>query len=204
VTALIAATAIFAVGDWVAVARRSKLIEYVCKPATTIGLIAIALLLHPHLASRRTAFVVALVFSLLGDVFLMLPVDAFILGLASFFAAHVAYIVGLRLVHPHGWALFVGVLFVSTYAGSLGLRVLRGAPRDLRVPVIAYVLVISVMVAFAIGTGHAIASAGAVVFLVSDTLIAWNRFVRPVVWAPVAIMVTYHIAQAALVASLRF
>jgi uncharacterized membrane protein YhhN len=204
VTALIAATAFFAVRDWIAVARRSKRVEYICKPATTACLIGIALLLHPHLASRRAAFVVALVFSLAGDVFLMLPVDAFIPGLASFFAAHVAYIVGLRFVHPHSWALFAGVLFVSTYAGSLGLRVLRGAPRDLRIPVIAYIGVISVMVAFAIGTGPALASAGAIVFLVSDTLIAWNRFVRPLRWAPVAIMVTYHLAQAALVASLRF
>jgi len=37
---------------------------------------------------------------------------------------------------------------------------------------------------------------------VSDSLIAENRFVRPLPWAPVAIIVTYHIAQAGLVWSL--
>ncbi len=203
-TPLVAAAAIFAVADWYAVVRHIKPLEYVCKPATIAALIGIAVLIHPHLASRRAAFVVALLLSLAGDVFLMLPRDAFIPGLASFFGAHVAYIVGFRLSHPNALALFLGVLFVSTYAGSLGLHVLRRAPRDMRVPVAAYIAVIAVMVAFAIGTGPWIAAVAAVVFLVSDTLIAWNRFVRPLRWAPLAIIVTYHFAQAAFVASLRF
>lgn len=202
--ALLLAAAVLAAGDWIAVARRNKLAEYVCKPAATAALIGVALALHPHLPARRWAFVVALVFSLAGDVFLMLPIDAFIAGLASFFLAHVAYIVGLRLVHPHAWPLFIGILVVSTYVGSVGLRVLRKTPRDLQGPVFAYIAVISVMVAFAIGTGPALATAGAILFLISDTLIAWNRFVRPLAFAPVAIMVTYHLAQAALVLSLRF
>jgi uncharacterized membrane protein YhhN len=204
ILAFAVAAAIFAVADWFAVARRIKPLEYFCKPATIAALIAVAVAIHPHLASRRDAFVVALALSLVGDVFLMLPNDAFVPGLASFFLAHVAYIVGFRLAHPSSWALFAGVLFVSTYAGSFGVRVLRRAPKDLRVPVTAYVVVISVMVAFAIGTGPWLAAAGAIAFLVSDTLIAWNRFVRPLRWAPLAIIVTYHLAQAAFVASLRF
>ena len=203
-TLLIAAPAIFAVGDWLAVGRRSKRVEYVCKPATTVALIAIALSLHPHLASQRAAFVVALAFSLAGDVFLMLPFDGFIFGLASFFVAHVAFVVGFVVAHPHVGALIGGIAFVAVYAASLGSRVLRAAPRDLRLPVVAYVGVISVMVALAIGSTNGLAVAGAVAFLVSDTLIAWNRFVRPIASAPVAIMVTYHAAQALLVASLRF
>jgi hypothetical protein len=43
---------------------------------------------------------------------------------------------------------------------------------------------------------------GASLFFASDSLIAWNRFVRPRAWAPVAIMVTYHLGQAGLVTSL--
>jgi uncharacterized membrane protein YhhN len=65
--------------------------------------------------------------------------------------------------------------------------------------VAAYILVISVMVTMAIGTGDARAIVGASLFYVSDALIAWNRFVRPLAFAPVAIMVTYHLAQAGLV-----
>jgi uncharacterized membrane protein YhhN len=51
-------------------------------------------------------------------------------------------------------------------------------------------------------SGSPLALAGAVLFYGSDSLIAWNRFVRPLAWAPVAIMVTYHAAQALLTLSL--
>src|SRR5437764_844201 len=47
-----------------------------------------------------------------------------------------------------------------------------------------------------------VAGAGAALFAGSDSMIAWNRFVRPFPWAAVGIMVTYHLGQAALVASL--
>ncbi len=69
-------------------------------------------------------------------------------------------------------------------------------------PVSAYIAIISVMVASAIATRNVVAIAGAAIFMASDTLIAWNRFVRPLAWAPVTIMVTYHLAQTALVLSL--
>jgi uncharacterized membrane protein YhhN len=65
-----------------------------------------------------------------------------------------------------------------------------------------YMLVISAMVASALATGNAAAIAGALTFEASDALIAWNRFVRPLRWAPVTIMITYHVGQAGLVLSL--
>ena len=43
---------------------------------------------------------------------------------------------------------------------------------------------------------------GALLFFVSDYLIARDRFVRPLPWAPLAIMVLYHLGQAGLVLSL--
>ena len=58
------------------------------------------------------------------------------------------------------------------------------------------------MLATALATGNVVAGAGAVLFVASDSMIAWDRFVRPFAWAPVAIMVTYHLGQAGLVASL--
>jgi hypothetical protein len=58
------------------------------------------------------------------------------------------------------------------------------------------------MVACALATGNVLAGVGASLFFASDALIAWNRFVIPVRWAPVAIMVTYHVGQAGLVTSL--
>jgi uncharacterized membrane protein YhhN len=62
--------------------------------------------------------------------------------------------------------------------------------------------VISAMVTCALATGNTLAAAGASLFFASDALIAWNRFVRPRTWAPVAIMVTYHLGQTGLATSL--
>jgi uncharacterized membrane protein YhhN len=203
---LFAVAAIFAAGDWFAVAHKSKTLEYICKPATLLALTGAALALVPANEGQRAAFVVALVFSLFGDIFLMLPRDAFVPGLASFFAAHVAYIVGLRLGPSFIAALAAGVAAVLFFALTIGGRVI-GAVRtkhpELTVPVSGYLAVICVMVACAIATRNPLAAVGAVTFMMSDTLIAWNRFVRPIAWAPLAIIVTYHLAQAALVASLR-
>jgi uncharacterized membrane protein YhhN len=198
---LLGMAAVFAVADWVAVARGSKGLEYVAKPAATLLLVGVASALVPEDETRRAWFVLALVLSLAGDVFLMLPRNLFVAGLASFLLGHVAYIAGFGL--GEAWPWIAGVAVVALAVGTPILRALlaRGE-KQLVGPVVAYMAVISVMVACAIGTGDAVAIAGAVLFMASDSLIAWNRFVRPLAWAPVTIMVTYHLAQAGLVLSL--
>jgi uncharacterized membrane protein YhhN len=199
----LAVAAIFAVGNWVAVARDHRVGIYVCKPATLVALVAAALALDPAHSDVRAWFVVALALSLAGDVLLMLPRDAFVAGLAAFLLAHLAYAVGLNL-HTEGiWLLAVPVFVAAALVGGRlvdGIRA-RGEPAMVG-PVVAYVLVISVMVASALASGSWVAAAGAVLFMASDALIGQNRFVTPRPWAPVAIMVTYHLGQALLVLSL--
>ena len=73
--------------------------------------------------------------------------------------------------------------------------------RALTVPVIVYVGVISAMFVVAQATGIGWLAVAATLFLVSDSLLGWNRFVRHVGWMPLAVMVTYHLAQAAFVAA---
>jgi uncharacterized membrane protein YhhN len=193
------------VGDWIAVARANKPLEYVCKPAVMVALIGVGLTLDPTHAGRRDWFVVALALSMLGDIFLMLPRDLFVAGLASFLLAHLAYVVGLRIDGGSGAAWAVAALAVLVVDVVLARRVLAAVRRDhpdLTVPVVAYMLVISAMVSAALATGVALAIAGAVLFFASDTLIAWNRFVAPRKWMPLAIIVTYHVGQTGLVLSL--
>ena len=198
---LLGMAAVFAVADWVAVARGRKSLEYVAKPATTLLLVGVAATLVPEDETQRTWFVVALVLSLAGDVFLMLPRNLFVAGLASFLLGHVAYVAGFGL--GEAWPWILGVAVVAAAIGTPILRaVLAKGEKELVGPVVAYMTVISVMVACAIGTGDPLAIGGASLFLLSDSLIAWNRFVRPLSWAPVTIMVTYHLAQAGLVLSL--
>jgi uncharacterized membrane protein YhhN len=198
---LLGMAAVFAVADWVAVARGSKLLEYVAKPATTALLAGVALTLVPEDETRRLWFVVALVLCLAGDVFLMLPRDRFVAGLASFLLGHLAYVAGFGL--GEAWPWILGVAVVAAAVGTPILRALLAkGDKELVGPVVAYMAVITVMVACAIGTGDAVAIAGAALFMGSDSLIAWNRFVRPRAWAPVTIMVTYHLGLTGLVLSL--
>ena len=202
---LLATAGVLAATDWVAVATRRKTQEYVAKPAALAALVGVALTLTPHIEARRWAFVVALALSLAGDVFLMLPRDAFVAGLGSFFAAHVAFIVGLRIGAAELRPLIVSAIPVAVVAALIGGRVLREVRRDhaeLVVPVSAYVGVLAVMVAAALATGEPLAAFGAVLFMASDSLIAWNRFITPLEWAPVTIIVTYHVAVALLTLSL--
>src|SRR5437870_12513705 len=164
----LAAFGAFALLDWVAVARSHRRLEYVAKPATLLALLGYAACARPS-----PWLVAGLVFSLLGDVFLMLPADLFLAGLAAFLVAHLAYIgafagpVMPRLV----WlAAVIGVL------APVAARILRAVPdRTLRTPVAVYSLAISLMVASALASTSTVAIAGAVLVLVSGMLIAWNR-----------------------------
>ena len=197
--------------DWVAVHQGQKLLEYVCKPLTLGLLIACALALDPEDATVRAWFVVALVLCLLGDVFLMLPQDRegpswFVFGLASFLLGHIAYIVGMHVDGVDGARFLVGIVIVMGLLAVIGTRVLRGVRAGpdpgLAGPVVAYMFVISAMVASAIGVGQPAMVIGAGLFYASDSLIAWNRFIRETTNSPLTIMVTYHLAQIGLVLGL--
>ena len=139
-TGLLVAAGVSAVGNWIAVARGSTVGIYVFKPLTLVLMIAAALALDPTSDAARAWFVVALVLSLLGDVFLMLPSDAFVAGLSSFLLAHVAYVVGLNQDSAGNWWLAIPVVVV---AAILGRRLVAGIRRsghpEMVVPVMAYV-----------------------------------------------------------------
>jgi uncharacterized membrane protein YhhN len=227
--ALLVVAGLLAAGNWMAVARGDKQLEYVCKPGAMVALIGVALTLDPSHGDVRAWFVVALALSLAGDIFLMLPSDQFVAGLASFLLAHVAYVIGLTRHGGGAGALALAVIPVVAVAGLLGARFLRAARAaghgELTGPLIAYMAVIAAMVTCAVASGNALAAAGAVLFMASDALIAETRFVGPAAtaalptgaagagacdgdqkarlpWAPVVIMVTYHLGQAGLTLSL--
>jgi uncharacterized membrane protein YhhN len=100
----------------------------------------------------------------------------------------------------------VAAIPVVAVAGLLGARFLRAAlaagHHELVGPLVAYMAVIAAMVTCALASGNMLAGAGAVLFMASDALIAETRFVGARGWAPVVIMVTYHLGQAGLTLSL--
>ena len=205
-TAAFVVAAVAAGGDWVARARRARALEYACKPAALAALVVAAVVLVPahDAGARRALFVAALACSLVGDVLLMVPGDRFTAGLAAFLVAHGAYSAGLWAQGLSVPAVALAAVVVALALAPVARRVL-GSLSDrpgLRVPVGLYMAVISVMLATAVASGNGPAAAGAALFVGSDGLLAWNRFVRPLRGADVAVMVTYHLGQAGLVVSL--
>jgi uncharacterized membrane protein YhhN len=207
VVLLLAMTLTVAVLDWVAVGVGNKGLEYLAKPGTMVLLIATALAMEPTDATARWCFVVALVFSMVGDIFLMLPDRErfFVFGLGAFLIGHLAYVPGLVLLGFSPVAFLVGLAFVVVAMSTIGRRVVTavkdGQP-DLLVPVMVYMGVISLMVACAFATTKPVAILGALLFYGSDSMIAWNGFVKPFHRANIAIMVTYHLGQIGLVLAL--
>jgi uncharacterized membrane protein YhhN len=203
--ALLVVAALAATGDWAAVAAGNKRLEYVCKPAVLVALTAAALALDPDDPTVRAWFVVALVFSLAGDVFLMLPGDLFVAGLAAFLVGHLAYVGGFLAAGVSAPAVLAGLAVVAVALLLVGRPLLAGARRKepaMVVPVAAYMAVISAMLVTAIGAGPGLAVAGAALFYTSDALIGLGRFVRAWRWSPLAVIVTYHLGQGLLVVSL--
>jgi uncharacterized membrane protein YhhN len=198
--------AVAAVANWWSRWTDDRSVELWSKPLALIALIGVALALDPIDPATRAWFVAALVLSLAGDVFLLDGDRRFIPGLVSFLLAHIAYTVGLVVAPDWSWSAFGAALVaMALLAGTVGVQIVRSARRSKPVlgpAVTAYLLAISVMFCAAAATGNWFAIVGAALFVTSDSVLGWRQFVGSARWMPVTIMVTYHLGQAGLVASL--
>ncbi len=190
---------------------------YVFKPLTMIFIVAI-LLVSPqatgaHQPVYRWLVGCALLCSICGDVFLMLEGDRFVAGVASFLVAHLfyigAFVYGLA-VSPARIAVLPTALTVIAIVAYAAVVMSRLWPRlgDMRVPVGIYVGVISTMLlvascAWLSGAGPyaAAACAGAVLFVASDTTLAFFKFAGLPMRAHIFILGAYFLAQALICTS---
>lgn len=206
VAALFVATGVIALVDWFAVGTGRRTLEYVAKPLTMVPLIAAAVVMDPVDSAMRWWFVLALVMSLVGDVFLMLPnEELFVFGLGAFLVGHIGFIVGLAVGGVSAVGVALGLVVVGLALGAVAPRIVTGARRTdprLGAPVALYVTVISVMVVCAIGSVVPAAIAGALLFYASDCSIGWSRFVQDFGASRLVIITTYHAAQVLLTLSL--
>lgn len=204
-SALLAVTALVALADWWSRWRHHDGVEQWAKPLATLGVIGLALVSGAP-RDQVVVAVIALALCLAGDVFLLPAIDKFVLGLASFLLGHLVFVVlfvkyGLPEARLGGIALVLAGILIA----SIGQVVVRGAAlhdQALKKPVLAYLCVISAMAAVGWATGRWWVIAGTTLFVVSDSILGYRQFVRPRPWMPVAIMVTYHGAIAALALSL--
>jgi uncharacterized membrane protein YhhN len=142
--------------------------------------------------------VAGLVLCAAGDVFLLWD-RTFDAGLMAFLLGHLAYVGGFRAALPlSSWPLPVAVLLVL--AGAIATRWLWPHLGRRRVPVLLYVVAISVMVWGAVSTLLRgvlpwTATAGAVLFYLSDLSVARQRFVRPSFLNRALGLPAYYVAQ---------
>jgi len=184
---------------------------YFFKPVSTILVIFMALLsmADPFRYPEYTIGVgTGLFFSLGGDIALMFQDNKkyFKMGLILFLLAHIIYAVVFTLV-----GCFSGLSVISTLVlllSGLGIyRLIQNNLGPLKVPVIAYILIISVMTIQAVSTFAApgitnfhasMIVCGAVLFYISDVILAVNRFWRP--WKYNRISLVFYYAGQMLIA----
>ncbi len=173
---------------------------YLFKPLTMVFILLIAVQAGwPDLLRYKVAIMAGLVCSLAGDVFLMLPSDRFVAGLVSFLFAHLCYIAAFTSGAGFGFSwrflpcAIYGILIFSFLAPHLG---------EMKLPVLVYMVVILVMAWQAwerwsqTGRSEALlAFLGAVLFVVSDSALAVNRFRGSYKMARLLTLSTYFAAQ---------
>jgi uncharacterized membrane protein YhhN len=198
---------LFALLEWVAVVKGYRRVEYFAKPAVMLALL-IWLWQSTGLQSQSAWFAAGLAFSLVGDVLLLWP-KWFLPGLVAFLLVHLCYLIGfnptLPPLHPASLtlAVMVGLIGARIYPRiAAGLK--RSATPNLRIPLLVYSFVLSLMLLAGLLTlirpewpalSALLVSAGAALFFLSDTLLAWNNFVSPMRRGRLAVMITYYVGQ---------
>ncbi len=209
---LLWALAIVAVLDWFAVAKSIKKMEYVCKPGVMLVLL-FYLYLTTLFSNRIFWFAFGICFSLVGDIFLMLPRKQFMTGLIFFLLAHLSYIGGFINFNPDlnlaGVILLVAISIVSYRIYRLiASRKIYFVKRSLKFPIMIYTTAISLMLFCAMlsltsATWFFIpafmVSLGAFLFYVSDSILAVNRYVPGMHLGRMIIMMTYHCGQGLII-----
>lgn len=195
------------IGELVATATQNRIAEFVFKPLIVIWLLGWFVLQTARIRSPLKKWIIlALLLSWAGDVLLMFQDDNslfFLLGLSSFLLAHIFYILFFHFVRikenvAGRWFL---LLIVVVYC-VLIIFILSPHLDDLKWPVRIYAAVISCMFMLAMhmlfiknkraGLDMMI---GALSFIISDSLLAINKFYYAFQTAGIFVMATYGLAQ---------
>ena len=194
--------------ELLAVAFHWPILIAVAKPCIMLSLIGYY---ASSLSKRSSAFILALLFCWAGDVLLLFQAEAeifFILGLVSFLIGHVLYIISYRQLRWSDRMLElmptqkIRFSFPIVLAGTGLIVVLFPILGDLQIPVLVYALVLMLMVMTALfryGRTPIVSFwmifVGASLFMLSDSLLAINKFYSPIPYGGFFVMLTYCAAQ---------
>jgi uncharacterized membrane protein YhhN len=196
-------SALLAFLHWVAIWRKDHRVILTTKPLMMLCLIAWMVVygeVFTRLADPATRamgwFALGLVFCLAGDIFLeMPPAQGFRLGLFSFLVGQLCYILGFGRLAPKGsskeatFILGVFILIFFIWIARCLLVSMKGTRHmRMRIPVMVYAVVISLMLYAAAATifdpawrmpAAGVVAAGALLFYISDAMNAWALFIKP-------------------------
>ena len=192
--------------------------RFYSKPLILIGLILYFYQISKPIASTllTKSILSALIFSWIGDILLMWS-HLFVYGLGSFLMAHVCYIIGFRLAQKSETKIrqvdFVKTFFYNLpiyFVAAFTFYLVNPNLGSLKIPVIAYIIVIVSMVTTARDRFKKCNPAsfwqvfiGALLFFVSDGIIALSRFYKAFPESGVIIMGTYATAQLLIIMGIR-
>lgn len=171
---------------------------YATKPLLMLTLLVFYYLqVKQKMTSNDKLMLIALVFSMLGDTFLMFGNQLFIFGLGAFLITQICYSLIFNKPSKLNWIarvlIFVYViLFINLLKNSV--------PEELFLPILLYSLVIGLMGMKAWErdvnrNSFQKVAIGATLFILSDSFIAYNKFIQEIPLNTIWIMGTYVIAQ---------
>jgi len=176
-------------------------LSVVFKVASIGLLIALAATAHP----RRKLLIAALASSAAGDFLLEVrqigslgPTRLFLAGLISFLVAHLFYVamfVKARSVATVSVTRKIACVIVIIVAAT-SMAILWPGLAEMRIPVVAYSIVLAVMVMTAqLSRFSKLVAVGALSFLASDTMLAMSIFGHPFAGSRILVWITYYAAQ---------
>ena len=187
-------------------------LHYFTKPLIVGALIAYFIPHSKHLdKSTKNLTLLALVFSVIGDMLLMftdVSPNYFTIGLVAFLLAHVMYILVFLKKRNSNQKPYTTIVLLAIY-GCILFYALKGGLGDMLVPVLVYMLVILTMAVTAFcRKGNVIKQSfylvfiGALFFIFSDSLIALDKFYMPIPYARTGIILSYAFAQLLIVSGI--
>jgi len=203
------AFAIVFFAELIAVTTNLKELRFITKPLITISLMLFVYFTIKRKSRFTNKIITGLFFSLMGDVFLMFPhVDEiyFMLGLGSFLIAHLFYIAAFYLDSTNKIEVekryVLPIFLVFGFSCMAYYLLLRPHLGSMNIPVLIYsftITLMAIMAALRYGKTNTKSFAwvlvGAILFMISDSILAYNKFVERVEIGDLLIMATYMLAQ---------
>ncbi len=178
--------------------KNLKLQEYIFKPLTTSLIIFLAF--FSNSGDYKNFIILGLIFSLFGDIFIMLSENKFVFGLISFLIAHIIYIYAFSIKNNFILPMYLSIPFVI-YGLVMYLYLYKNL-KELKIPVFVYISIILVMGISAFNLWYIkdnnlslLAFIGSLLFIISDSVLAIDKFKKKMYFAQLILLTTYYTSQ---------